>query len=101
MIVEYIRYVMPAGTSDALIGAYLAAGKSLQESPHCLGFELTRCIESSDTFVLRIVWDSVEGHLTGFRTGPEFPRFLSAIKPFVEHIDEMRHYQLTPVVWSR
>ena len=101
MVVEYIRYTAPRGASDALIEAYEEAGKSLQASPHCLGFELSRCIENPDSLILRITWDSAEGHLQGFRTAPEFASFFNAIKPFVQNIDEMRHYELTSVTWSR
>jgi quinol monooxygenase YgiN len=101
MVVEYVRYQMPPGTSDALVEAYQVAGKSLQESPHCLGFELSRCVENPNALILRILWDSVEGHLEGFRTAPEFARFYGAIKAFVHNIDEMRHYEPTQVGWSR
>jgi quinol monooxygenase YgiN len=101
MIVEYIRYKVPSGEADSLIKGYEAAGRSLQASSHCLGFELARCSESPDTFVLRIVWDSADGHLKGFRTSPEFGAFFRAIQPFVKSIEEMRHYDLTSVRWSR
>lgn len=101
MVVEYIRYKVPSGEADSLIRAYETAGESLQASSHCLGFELTRCSESPDTFVLRIVWDSADGHLKGFRASPEFGPFFRAIQPFVKSIEEMRHYDLTSVRWSR
>jgi heme-degrading monooxygenase HmoA len=101
MIVEYIRYKLPSRDGDTLITAYEVARKSLEASPHCLGFELTRCSESAETFVLRILWDSVDGHMKGFRTSPEFGPFFSAVQPFLKSIEEMRHYELTTVHWSR
>jgi hypothetical protein len=36
-----------------------------------------------------------EGHLQGFRTSPEFASFFAAVKPFVDRIEEMRHYDVT------
>jgi quinol monooxygenase YgiN len=101
MVVEYIRYEVPSGEGDRLIEAYQAAEKSLQASSHCRGYELARCLESAETFTLRILWDSAEGHLKGFRTSSEFGPFLQAIQPFVKHIEEMRHYDVTAVRWSR
>jgi quinol monooxygenase YgiN len=101
MIVEYIRYKVPSDDAARLIKAYEVAGSSLQASSHCLGFELSRCSESSETFVLRILWDSADGHLEGFRTSHEFGPFFQAIQPFVKSIEEMRHYELTTVRWSR
>ena len=108
MIVEYIRYKLnehatepredAVGTFEA---AYRAASPSLDASPHCLGYELSRCIEEPGRYILRIEWDSVEGHLAGFRRGPEFAPFLAAIKPYISQIEEMQHYALTSVVASK
>ena len=81
--------------------AYEAACQSLRASSHCLGYELTRCAEATDTFVLRILWDSAEGHLKGFRGSPEFQAFFAAVKPFVGQIKEMRHYEQTALTWTR
>ena len=101
MIVEYIRYTIEEARSEAFVQAYRVAGESLRESPHCLGFELSRCTEEAGAFVLRILWDSAEGHLSGFRRSPSFRRFFAEIRPYVEDIREMRHYALTDVVWER
>lgn len=102
MIVEYIRYKLkpPEETYDGFEAAYLAASSSLDASPHCLGYELTRCVEEQDRYILRIEWDSVEGHMTGFRLAPEFAPFFAAIKPYISQIEEMRHYTLTSIVSS-
>jgi hypothetical protein len=45
--------------------------------------------------VVRIEWDSEEGHLTAFRQSPEFRSFFEAVGPFVHDIEEMRHYHVT------
>jgi len=101
MIVEYIRYTVPRDKSDALVAAYVVAGTSLQASQHCRSFELTRCTESVGSFVLRVVSDSLAGHLQGFRSSAEFRSFFQAVQAFVAQIDEMRHYELTTVNWER
>jgi heme-degrading monooxygenase HmoA len=108
MIVEYIRYKLSKHTTDSLEGtlgdleaAYRAASSSLDASPHCLGYELTQCVEEQDRYILRIEWDSVEGHLTGFRRAPEFASFLEAIKRYIGQIEEMQHYRLTSVVKNK
>jgi quinol monooxygenase YgiN len=98
MIVEYVRYMIAQKRADAFEAAYAQARESLDASPECLGYELSRCTEDASSYVLRIEWESVEAHLAGFRKGPRFPVFLSAIKPFVSDIVEMRHYALTAVV---
>jgi quinol monooxygenase YgiN len=101
MIVEYVRYELTRHSGDELISAYRSGGESLEASPECLGYDLTRCEEASTCFVLRIRWTSTADHLQKFRKGPHFPAFLAAIQPFVGEIVEMRHYAATAVEWSR
>ena len=102
MIVEYIRYTIPAEGSEAFEQAYAQASASLDASPHCQGYELSRCVDEPvdepASYILRIEWDSAEGHMRGFRSSPEFRAFFAAIGPFVSNIAEMHHYELTSVV---
>ena len=95
MIVEYIRYSIDDGRSKAFEEAYQRASVALQASEHCDRYEVSRCSEDPTRHVVRIEWDSEEGHLFGFRQSPEFRSFFEAVKPFVNEIEEMRHYQVT------
>jgi quinol monooxygenase YgiN len=97
MIVEYVRYTIPAERQDAFVAAYRDAAAELRASSHCLRYELTQCVEEPSSFVVRIEWDSIEGHMQGFRKDPEFPPFFVKVKPFFADIQEMRHYALTDV----
>jgi len=97
MIVEYIRYKVAEAQRAAFEAAYEKAQPSLQASSHCLGYELSRCVEESGSYILRIEWDSLDGHLKGFRLSPEFQTFFSHVRPFVNNIEEMRHYEVTQV----
>jgi hypothetical protein len=45
MIVEYIRYRIPADQAAAFEDAYRAASASLDTSPHCQRYEFARCTE--------------------------------------------------------
>jgi heme-degrading monooxygenase HmoA len=101
MITEYIRYDLTAHSAEELIAAYQTAGAHLQAAPECFGFELTRCQEAPNAFILRILWASTEDHLNGFRKSANFPPFLAAIRPFIAEITEMRHYEATGVEWRR
>lgn len=105
MIVEYIRYKIndnaETNVAAEFEAAYQLASSSLDASPHCLGYELSRCVEEQNFYILRIEWDSAEGHLSGFRRAPEFVPFLAAIKPYIDQIEEMRHYSLTLVAKSK
>ena len=97
MIVEYIRYKIAAEQREAFEQAYEKTQDILKTSPHCLGYELSRCVEESENYILRIEWDSMDGHLNGFRKSPEFSQFFALVKPFFDAIEEMNHYELTHI----
>lgn len=97
MVVEYIRYRIAEDRRDAFEAAYAQAQGPLGASEHCLAWELSHGVEEPERYILRIEWDSLEGHEQGFRSSPQFREFFAAIQPFVGDIEEMRHYDQTPV----
>jgi quinol monooxygenase YgiN len=94
VIVEYIRYSIDTDRAEAFEEAYRHASEALRASEHCERYEVSRCSEDPRQHVVRIEWDSEEGHLAGFRKSPEFRSFFEAIGPFVNDIEEMRHYEV-------
>jgi quinol monooxygenase YgiN len=101
MVVEYVRYTIPEASRADFEAAYLHASSVLDESEHCLDYELSRCTEEPGSYILRIEWDSAEGHMQGFRRSPRFPAFFAAVRPYFDSITEMRHYEVTGVRSAR
>ena len=97
MIVEYIRYKILRERHREFEEAYTNASQSLNASKHCQMYELTHCAEEPEFYILRIEWDSLDGHMNGFRSSPEFREFFKYVQPFYKDIQEMRHYDLTKV----
>src|SRR5262245_8513966 len=95
MIVEYIRYNIDEPRADAFEQGYGRAAEALKASRHCERYEVSRCSEDPTQHIVRIEGDSEDGHLSGFRQSPEFRSFFDAVRPFVNDIEEMRHYQVT------
>jgi len=100
-IVEYVRYVVAADRADALVASYRRALPVLEASPHCLAVELTRCHEDPGRFVLRLEWDSLAGHVEGFRKSDVFRAFVAEVGPFIDAIEEMAHYEPCDVAMRR
>jgi heme-degrading monooxygenase HmoA len=95
MIVEYIRYQIDPSRNREFDEAYRRAGALLDASPHCQRWEAARCVDDPEKQIVRIDWDSAEGHLQGFRQSPDFKPFLEATQPFFNDIKEMTHYEVT------
>lgn len=94
---EYIRYSVPEERRAEFERAYGEAASALDASEHCLNYEVSHGVEEPEHYVVRIEWDSIEGHEGGFRKSPEFRAFFAAVKPFFDDIQEMRHYEATSV----
>jgi quinol monooxygenase YgiN len=94
VIVEYIRYTVPADQATAFEQAYDEAGTYLLASPNCLGYDVARCTDEPTSYIVRIHWDSATGHIDGFRRSQQFPPFFALVKPFFSAIAEMRHYDV-------
>ncbi|NOU85690.1 hypothetical protein GC102_07855 [Paenibacillus sp. LMG 31460] len=56
--------------------------------------EVIKGIEETNHFIVRIEWDSMEGHMQGFRTSTDFQHFFALVKPFFNAILEMKHYSV-------
>ncbi|WP_018347739.1 group II truncated hemoglobin [Longispora albida] len=92
MIVEYIRYQLGDRDAAEFEAAYGRAAAFLAAAPECEAYELSRSTDEPSAYVLRITWTSAEEHLSKFRGGPHFAGFFAEIRPYVEAIEEMRHY---------
>ena len=95
MIVEYIRYKIDRARTGEFDEAYRRGGELLDASPHCLRWEASRSVEDPEKQIVRIEWDSAEGHVQGFRQSDDFKPFLEATGPFYNDIEEMTHYEVT------
>lgn len=97
MIIEYIRYIISSDRAEGFQAAYRTASAGLDASSHCMGYELARGVKEPEHWILRIDWDSLDGHEQRFRSSPEFRSFLDAVRPYFGDIQEMKHYQATDV----
>ncbi|WP_378282922.1 group II truncated hemoglobin [Actinomadura rugatobispora] len=97
MIVEYIRYRIDQADAADFEAAYARAAEPLSAAPQCVDYELSRCVDEPEWYVLRIAWTSADDHLQGFRGGEHFQSFFAEIRPYVQRIEEMRHYERTAV----
>lgn len=97
MIVEYIRYRIPAERHEDFETAYAAAAAVLRAAPQCVQYELTRGHDDPELYTLRIEWTSGKDHIEGFRGSPGFQEFLTLVRPYLPDMQEMREYDRTRV----
>ena len=93
MVVEHIRYQVADDRCQACSEAYARAAEVLDADGHCLSYDVAQGVEEPANWVVRVEWHSVEGHEQGFRKAPHRESF-AAVRPFVDDIREMQHYDV-------
>jgi heme-degrading monooxygenase HmoA len=95
MIVERAIMSIKPGTSKAdFAAAYAAARPHIEAAKGFRKIEMRQGVESPDSYLLLVWWDSVEDHMKGFRESPAFAEWrkhlgpLFAAPPSVEHYEE-------------
>ncbi len=97
MVVEYIRYHIPTNKGADFAAAYARAAAILDADEHCQRYEISQGVEEPENWIIRIEWDSIQGHEQGFRSAPHFYEFFQAVGPYFDAIQEMKHYNITQV----
>lgn len=93
MIIEIATITTAQGKEQAFIDGFGKAQGYLSQCQHCLRYQLTRCIEQPGRFILRIEWDSLEGHTEKFRGSPEYAQFRELLYPHYAAPPEILHYE--------
>jgi heme-degrading monooxygenase HmoA len=95
MIVERALLTLKPGTSKAdFAAAYALAKPHIASSPGFRKIEMRQGVESPDTYLLLVWWDTVENHMKDFRESNAFVEWrkhlgpLFAAPPAVEHYEE-------------
>ncbi len=98
--IEIIRYNIPEESQAAFEQAYISAGKLLERSPYCKGYQIIKGHDEPANYIVTIYWTSVEDHLKKFRTSEEFAGFFQLVKAYYNNIQEMKHYEQPLVSWT-
>jgi quinol monooxygenase YgiN len=97
---EIIRYKVAPDQQAGFLKDYTEAGKHLQASKYCQGYEIIQGDEEPNNYIVIIYWTSKDDHLNGFRKSAEFGPFFSLVKQYYNNIEEMKHY-VSKTTWKR
>ena len=54
---------------------------------------LSRCLERPSTYMLLVVWDSLEDHTVGFRGSQDYQQWRQLLHHFYEPFPVVEHYE--------
>ncbi len=93
MILERAIFALKPGTGKEFETAYAKARLLIEAAKGCVKAEMRPGIESPDTYLLLVWWESVDDHMKGFRDSPQFQEWRALLGPFFASPPAMEHYK--------
>ncbi len=95
MILERAIFAIKPGTTKDFIAAFALARPHIEAAKGFNSLEMRQGIEKPDTWLLTVVWDSVEDHMKGFRESEAFAEWRKHLGPFFDGAPAVEHYAET------
>ncbi|WP_284233856.1 antibiotic biosynthesis monooxygenase family protein [Arenivirga flava] len=92
MIREHALLPVRPGLEADFEAAFDQARALIAAQPGFRSLSLSRSIESPSTYLLLVVWDSVEAHTDGFRRSSEYARWKELLHRFYEPFPTVEHF---------
>jgi heme-degrading monooxygenase HmoA len=92
VILERAIFPIKPGQAMDFEAAYAKARKLIERAKGCRKAELRRGLETPDSFILLVLWDSVDDHMKGFRESPAFTEWRALLSPYFAGPSAMEHY---------
>ncbi|WP_233852946.1 antibiotic biosynthesis monooxygenase family protein [Paraburkholderia sp. HD33-4] len=95
MIVELADIEIRAGEQQTFERTITHAVQNiLSKSAGFLSYEISHSIESSERYVLRVCWETVEHHKLGFRQSTNYEEWQKLVSPFFAQRPLVEHFEI-------
>lgn len=98
MILEHALLPVRPDRSTDFERAFGLARRIISQSPGFRRLTLSRGVEHPDVYLLLVEWDSIEDHMTGFRSSPAYQEWKALLHHFYEPFPEVGHFEPVPDV---
>lgn len=92
-ILETATLDVKSGQEEEFEVAFDTARAIISSMPGFLSLELQRCIEQRSRYLLLVNWKSLDDHINGFRTSPEYQRWKALLHHFYDPFPVVEHYE--------
>ncbi|MGX5716627.1 antibiotic biosynthesis monooxygenase family protein [Arthrobacter sp. MAHUQ-56] len=93
MITEHALLPVIPGQEEHFETAFEQARTIIASMPGFISLSLSRSIESPNTYLLLVEWETVEDHTIGFRGSLEYQRWRHLLHRFYEPFPVVEHYR--------
>jgi heme-degrading monooxygenase HmoA len=93
MVVEIALLKAKAGAADALRDGLRAARPVIARAAGYRGSVFYQGVESPESFILQVEWDTLEAHIPGFRESPLLAEWRSHFYHLLAGTPTVTHYE--------
>jgi heme-degrading monooxygenase HmoA len=93
MITEHAILNVIPGQEEAFVSAMERAKTLIAASPGFISLRVERCVETPNTFLLLVQWESLAAHTEGFRGSPAYEEWRSLLHHFYDPPPVVEHFE--------
>ena len=93
MIVEHAILTVRTGQTEAFEAAMREARPLIAASPGFHGIEVRRSADSSERYLLRVLWSDIAAHRDGFRKSDRYERWRELLHGFYEPMPVVEYFE--------
>ncbi len=97
MIVEHALLPVRPERAAEFEAAFAAARPIIANMPGFRSLSLARGVESPGSYLLRVEWDHLDDHVTGFRGSPEYQRWKDLLHHVYDPFPVVEHFTPVPL----
>ena len=93
MILEVAILDIKPNTQKEFELAFNKAQKIIINMNGYISYQLQKCIEKENRYILLVNWQNLQDHTVGFRESKEYQEWKSLLHPFYEPFPDVEHYE--------
>ena len=92
MILEVVVLYVKAGMADEFEESFSKASTILIAMKGYISYELKKCVEISNQFILLVRWETIEDHEIGFRKSEQYKDRKRLLHHYYDPYPKVLHY---------
>ena len=92
MILVRAIFAIKTCQSKDFDASFAKAGPLIRAAKGCVQADMRPGIENPDSYILLVLWESVDDHMKGFRESPAFTEWRALLGPHFASPPAMEHY---------
>jgi heme-degrading monooxygenase HmoA len=94
MILEVAILDVIAGQEDEFQSTFAKASDIISSLPGYVSYQLQRCVEKQNRYILLVQWETLEAHTVGFRGSPQYQEWKKLLHHFYDPFPIVEHYEM-------